>query len=102
MSIEKELEKYVGKVVATRGIGSGVNAGRVVAIEGATIVLTDAYFLRNWKWNNSFGSMDSFSTGDIKAPCEIAKVSEDMIITDLAKFVVCPDDFLKKVKKLSN
>ncbi len=94
----EELKKYVGKVVATRGIGSGVNVGRLVAIEGATVILTEAYFMQNWKYANSFGAFDSLSTGDVTGGT-IAKIKEDKIITDLAAFVVCPEELLNKCKK---
>jgi hypothetical protein len=93
-----ELKKYIGKVVAVRGIGSGVSAGILIALEGTTAILTDAYFLCNWKYTNAYGAMHSLSTGDLIGG-EITKVKDDMIITDVANIVICPDDLLDKCKK---
>lgn len=98
------MNEYIGKVVVTRGIGSGVNAGVLLGFgkDEKTVFLSNSYFLRNWKWNKSFGSMASLSSGDIKGPAEIAKIHHDSIITDCACIVIAPDSLLKKLEKLSS
>jgi len=101
--INEEIKnRFEGKVVATRGVGSGVVVGRCITIEGNSIILTDAYFLGEWKYEKSFGSMHSLSTGDILPGGQIAKIAKEIIITDLANAVICPEDMLKKCDKYSN
>ncbi len=103
MELKNEIRnRFEGKIIATRGIGSGVIAGRCITIEGNSCILSEAFFLREWKYKNSFGSMHSLSTGDIIPGGQIAKIARDIIITDLANAVVCPDDFLEKLEKLAN
>lgn len=93
-----DYSKYIGKVVVTRGTGSGVNAGRLVAFEDKVAILTDSYYCRNWKFNNSFGSMHSLANGDIVGGDNIAKVMNDVIIVDVNTIVIAVDDLLEKIK----
>jgi hypothetical protein len=98
---ENIYEKYYGKVVATRGYVSGVNVGRLVYFNPITrvLILTDSYFLRKWKYQNSYGSMASLSSGDIIEGGEITKIHDDTIIIDAGQFVICPDSILTICKK---
>ena len=99
--MENELNKYIGKVVATRGYVSGVNVGRLLSIntEKNYIVLTESFFLNTWNYKDSYGSMASLSGGDIVEGGEITKVHDDCIITDAGQIVICPEKVLDVCKK---
>lgn len=97
-------EQFVGKVVATRGIGSGVNVGTCVAIDNDNILLEGSYFLRSWEYDNSksHGAFHSLSSACIKdSGGEITKTKNDTIITDVAQVVVCDDKILKILDKVA-
>lgn len=92
---------FLGKVVAVRGIGSGVNVGRVVSINPTEkmVILTDSFYLRNWTYANSCGAFHSLSKADITGGEHIVKVHNDTIIMDVAQMVICPDELLIIVDK---
>jgi len=101
----KKFEKYIGKPVATRGIGSGVNVGILVYFneESRTVILKDSYFLRRWSYKNSYGSMASLSSGDIltTGEHEITKVHSDSIIINVECLVVVPQKVLDVCEKIA-
>jgi hypothetical protein len=98
----EEYKKYLGQVVATRGVGSGVNVGKLAYFDcdNKIVILSDSYFLRSWKYLKSYGSMTSLSSGDI-VDGEITKIHNDTIITDVAQIVVCPESILAICKKVA-
>lgn len=92
------FDKFIGKVVATRGIGSGVNVGRCVAIDNQNILLEEgSYFVRSWTYTDSHGAFHSLSRADITGG-EISAVKNDTIITDLAQAVICDESILEVLK----
>lgn len=96
--------QFVGKMVATRGIGSGVNVGRCVAIQDDNILLEGSFFLRSWEYDNSksHGAFHSLSSACIKdSGGEITKTKNDTIITDVAQVVVCDEKILKILEKVA-
>lgn len=98
------LDKYVGKVIATRGYASGVNVGKLVHAdpEKKLVILTEAYFLRNWNYEKSNGSMASLSSGDITTKGgEITRIHKDTILLDVGQFVICPESVLKVCEKIA-
>ena len=103
METENIYEKYYGKVVATRGYGSGVNVGRLVHFDpvGKVLILTESYFCRNWEYdeNKSHGSMASLSGGHIEVGGTITRIHYDSIIVDCAQIVICPDKVLEICEK---
>lgn len=86
---------FIGKIVAVRGIGSGVNVGKCIAIDGVNILLEpNSYFCRSWEYpSDSHGAFHSLSNGKIKGGT-ITRIERDTIITDAAQIVVCADNLL--------
>lgn len=88
-------EKFIGKIVATRGIGSGVNVGRCAAVNGVNILLEpNGYFCPSWSYESgTHGAFHSLANGNI-VEGTITKIERDTIITDAAQIVVCKDNLL--------
>ena len=94
-------ERFIGKVVATRGIGSGVNVGRCAAIKGVDVLLeAGSFFMRSWTYKTSYGAFHSLSKVDVQGG-EITLVKNDTIITDVAQCVICDDEILDVLTKLA-
>lgn len=84
-----DYSNFIGKPVAIRGIGSGVNVGICGGFEGKTVLLEPgSFFCRRWEYKDSFGSFHSLANGDVQKG-SIAKVTHDTVITDVAQIVVC-------------
>ena len=78
------FEKFIGKVVATRGTGSGVNVGRCAAFNGVNILFEPgSFFMRSWEYRTAHGAFHSLSCGDVTGG-EITLVKNDTIITDVS------------------
>jgi hypothetical protein len=88
-------EKFVGKIVAIRGIGSGVNVGRLVVHQGTEALLeAGSFFCKGWKYDEkkSHGAFHSLSTAQVHPKDgEITRVKGDTVITDVAQMVVCDE-----------
>jgi len=101
----EKFKEYIGKPVATRGIGSGVNAGILAYFneESRTVILKDSYFLRRWSYKNSYGSMASLSSGDIltTGEHEITRVHSDSIIMNVECVVIVPQNVLDVCEKIA-
>lgn len=92
---------FIGKTVAIRGIGSGVNVGKCAGIDGVNVLLDQgSFFCRSWEYNNSIGSFHSLANGDIKNG-SIARTENETIITDAAQVVICSDSVLEKLEKIA-
>jgi len=85
-------DKFIGKLVAVRGIGSGVNVGRVAAHEGIRVLFQPgSFFCSSWEYpGDSFGAFHSLANGKIKGGT-ITLVKRDTIIEDAAQIVICDD-----------
>jgi hypothetical protein len=92
--------KFIGKIVAVRGIGSGINVGRCAAIEGTQVLLEPKnYFCPSWEYSsNSHGAFHSLANGDIKGGT-ITLTERDTIITDAAQVVLCDEKVMNVLEK---
>ena len=96
-------KNLIGKAVAIRGIGSGVNVGRCVAIDGPNILLEPgSFFCRQWEYDQSvsYGAFHSLSKVDVHGG-SISKVKHDTIITDVAQIVVCDEEIIDVLDKIA-
>lgn len=94
-------DKFIGKVVAIRGPGSGINMGKCVAFEGKELLLEpNSCFLRKWEYANSHGAFHSLARGDVSGGT-ITLTKNDTIITDVAQCVICDDGVLEKVRRFA-
>lgn len=95
------MEKFIGKVVATRGLTSGVNVGVCVAIKDTnTLLAPGSFFCRAWDYKKSHGAFHSLSEADVTGGT-ITYVKGDTVITDTAQLVVCDDKLMDILKKLA-
>jgi hypothetical protein len=95
-------DKFIGKVIAVRGIGSGINVGRCVAINGVdTLLEPNSFFCASWTYSSkSHGSFHSLANGDVQGG-DITRIQRDTIITDTAQRVVCDEGLLDKLKSFA-
>lgn len=97
----KNINELVGKVVAVRGVGSGVNVGVCTAVTPDSIILMAGnFYLRSWKYpSGGFGSFHSLANGQITGGENICEVSQDSVIFHAEHVVVCSDELPEKLKK---
>lgn len=92
-------DKFIGKAVAVRGTGSGVNVGRCAAFVDKNILLEPgSFFMRSWEYSKSRGSFHSLSSVDVDGG-EITLVKNDTIIADVAQCVICDERILDVLKE---
>lgn len=95
-------EKFIGKIVVVRGIGSGVNIGKCAAFKGNQILFCpNSFFCRRWEYSDSHGAFHSLARADVNGG-EITLIKNETIITDVAQVVICDDkvkDILKGLAK---
>lgn len=92
------FDKFIGKTVAVRGIGSGINVGTVVAVKDTAVLFEPgSFFCPSWAYSSkSHGSFHSLANGDITGG-DITKVENETIITDVAQIVICDNSVMKKL-----
>lgn len=93
--------KFVNKIIAIKGIGSGVTLGKCLDMEGPNVLLDkDACFMRDWKYATAHGAMHSLASADITGG-EITAIKNECLITDAANVVLCDDNTLEVAHQFS-
>lgn len=95
-------EKLIGRPVAVRGIGSGVNVGVCAAVQGTDILFEPgSFFCSEWRYSKeSHGAFHSLANGDVYDG-KITLVENDTIISDVAQKVICSQKTIEVLKKIA-
>ena len=98
---ERIVNNIIGKPVAIRGRGSGVNVGICAGIHKDNILLEGgSFFLRKWEYKYAHGAFHSLGNADVHDG-EITPIKQESIITDAVQIVLCPDKIMDKLKKIA-
>jgi len=95
-------DKFIGKSVAVRGIGSGINVGRCAGMEGTAILFeAGSFFCPSWEYSDkSHGAFHSLANGDVTGG-SITLIEKETIITDVAQVVECNDSVIPTLSKFA-
>ena len=95
-------DRFIGKTVAVRGIGSGVNVGRCVAVKDTAVLFEKgSFFCSSWTYQApSHGAFHSLANGEITNGT-ITLVENETIIIDVAQIVLCNSGLPDKLQRLA-
>ncbi len=88
---------HIGRYCIVRARDAGVHAGVINAIEGRTVLLTQAR--RIWMWKGAFTLSELSVTGPT-AGSQIAIEVSSIEILDACEIIPCSDDARARIKEI--